>query len=70
MHTLKICVTILLVIADVLADNVLNYITFLDVQFLNLTDEVRISQNISHKFETIHTKEVVIIITIISFHKN
>ena len=41
-----------------LYDNTLNFSTFLDVQFLNTTEDVRLSQNLNHKYEAIHWEEV------------
>ena len=43
-------------------NNVPNYSTFLDVQFLNETEEVKLSQNVNHKFEKVLPNQVYCIV--------
>ena len=50
-------------------NNVPNYSTFLDVQFLNETEEVRLSQNIHHKFEKVLPNQVFCIFKRIFFRR-
>ena len=55
------CITFSLLSKVSVADdtnNVPNYSTFLDVQFLNETEEVKLSQNIHHKFEKVLPNQV------------
>ena len=49
------------------SNNVPNYSTFLDVQFLNETEEVKLSQNVHHKFEKVLPNQVFCLLTNFKF---